>query len=153
MLSGSRRGVPVDLDFGTFYPLNFAIFFTQQKEDNMDLMPLVLLAGGIIVGIGAAATGLGGGFLMVPLLLFYGFTAQKAIGTSFMAILIISASALIAHSKMANVDYKFGLLLGVGGVIGAQIGARLIEDTSTETFKKIFAVILIVLAGYLFIKK
>jgi uncharacterized membrane protein YfcA len=118
-----------------------------------NLYMLVLALSGILVGIGASFTGLGGGFLMVPLLLFLGFTAQKSVGTSFLAILIISISALFAHNKLANVDYKSGLLLGIGGVIGAQIGARLIEHVSTAGFKRIFAVILVGLAAYMFFKK
>jgi uncharacterized membrane protein YfcA len=119
----------------------------------MDAIAFAIVASGVVVGLGASFTGLGGGFLMVPLLLFLGFTAQKAVGTSFVGILAISVSALIAHGKMANVDYKYGLLLGLGGIIGAQIGARLVEDVSTDMFKKIFAVILIGLAIYLFVKK
>ena len=119
----------------------------------MTLHDLILLMGGVFVGIGAAFTGLGGGFLMVPLLLYLGYTAQKAIGTSFAAIFVISLSALIAHNKLANVDYKVGLLLGLGGIIGAQIGARLVEHISTANFKKVFALILIGLAAYLFVKK
>jgi len=67
--------------------------------------------------------------------------------------MVISLSALIAHNKLANVDYKMGILLGVGGIIGAQIGARLVEHVSTANFKKIFAVILVGLAVYLFFKK
>lgn len=114
---------------------------------------LTIIGSGVIVGIGAAFTGLGGGFLLVPILLYLGFTAQKAVGTSFLAILVISISALIAHNKLANVDYKYGLLLGLGGIIGAQIGARLVEHVSTASFKKIFAVILVGLAVYLFFKK
>jgi uncharacterized membrane protein YfcA len=115
---------------------------------------LFMMAGcGILVGIGASFTGLGGGFLMVPLLLFLGFTAQKAVGTSFLAILVISLSALLAHNKLANVDYRAGILLGVGGIIGAQIGARLVEHISTANFKKVFAVILLGLAVYVFFKK
>ena len=112
-----------------------------------------MVLSGILVGIGASFTGLGGGFLMIPILLFLGFTAQKAVGTSFLGILVISISALIAHNKLAHVDYKMGLLLGVGGIIGAQIGARLVEYVSTAQFKKIFALILVALAGYLFFKK
>ena len=119
----------------------------------MDLTTLGILGSGVLVGLGASFTGLGGGFLMVPWLLFMGFTAQKAVGTSFMGILVISVSALIAHGRMANVDYKYGILLGLGGIVGAQIGSRLIEDVSTELFKKIFAVILMGLAIYLFVKK
>lgn len=119
----------------------------------MDVTSLAIIASGVFVGMGASFTGLGGGFLMVPLLLFLGFTAQKAVGTSFVGILVIAVSALIAHGRLANVDYKYGVLLGLGGIIGAQIGARFVDGVSTDMFKKIFAVILIGLAIYLFVKK
>ena len=108
---------------------------------------------GIGVGVAASFTGLGGGFIMVPLLLFMGYAAHKAVGTSFVAILVISLSALMAHNKLANVDYRAGILLGLGGVIGAQVGARLLEQVDTASFKKIFAVVLLGLAVYLFVKK
>ena len=114
---------------------------------------ILFVALGVLTGIGASFSGLGGGFLMVPLLLLMGFSAQKAVGTSFLGIFIISVSALAAHNKLANVDWKTGLLLGVGGVIGAQVGARLVEHVSTAQFKRIFAVILVGLAAYLFFKK
>jgi hypothetical protein len=113
------------------------------------LMPVF----GILVGIGASFTGLGGGFLMVPLLIFLGFSAQHAVGTSFLGIFVISVSALFAHGKLANVDYKTGILLGLGGIIGAQIGARLLEQVSTGSFKKIFAGVLLGLSIYLFLQK
>ena len=119
----------------------------------MDLTWLTIIASGVVVGIGASFTGLGGGFLMIPILLYLGFSAQKAVGTSFLGILVISISALIAHNKMANVDYRYGILLGLGGIVGAQIGARLVEHVSTDNFKKIFALILVGLAVYLFVKK
>ena len=108
---------------------------------------------GIGVGIGASFSGLGGGFLIVPLLLFLGYTAQKAVGTSFLAILVISISALVAHNRLANIDYKAGILLGIGGIVGAQIGAHLLEGVSTASFRKIFSLILLGLAAYLFFKK
>ncbi len=114
---------------------------------------IILVASGVIVGIGASFSGLGGGFLMIPLLLFVGYNAQKAVGTSFLAIFVISISALVAHNKFANIDFKAGILLGVGGIIGAQVGARLVQHVSTGNFKKIFAVILIGLAVYLFMQK
>ena len=114
------------------------------------VMPVVF---GVLVGVAASFTGLGGGFLMVPLLLFLGYTAQRSVGTSFLAILVISVSALVAHNKLANVDYRLGLLLGLGGVAGAQVGARLVEHVSTASFKRIFAVVLVGLAAYLFVKK
>ena len=114
-------------------------------------LALVLL--GILVGVGASFTGLGGGFVMVPVLLFMGFTAQRAVGTSFLAILVISLSALAAHHRLDNVDYRVGLLLGLGGVIGAQVGARLVEHVSTGQFRRVFACALVGLAAYLFLQK
>jgi hypothetical protein len=125
----------------------------EKGNSFMNIQMLIMVASGILVGIGASFTGLGGGFLMVPILLFMGYPAQKAVGTSFLAILVISISALIAHNKFANVDYKIGFLLGMGGIIGAQVGARLVEHVTTAHFKKIFALVLVALAVYLFVKK
>lgn len=121
--------------------------------ESLNLNMLVMAVLGIGVGIGASFTGLGGGFLMIPILLYMGFTAQKAVGTSFLAILVLSISALVAHGKLANVDYRAGALLGIGGIVGAQIGARLLQQVSTEGFKKIIALVLVGLAVYLFFKK
>jgi len=119
----------------------------------MDITTAVIIVSGIIVGIFASFTGLGGGIIMVPILLYLGLTAQKAVGTSVLGIFIIAVSALVAHNRLANVDYKYGILLGVGGIIGAQIGARLLEHVSTVGFKKIFALLLSGFAVYLFLKK
>ena len=115
-------------------------------------LPL-LFALGIVAGIGASFSGLGGGFLVVPLLLVMGYSAQKAVGTSFLAILVISLSALVAHNKLSNVDFRVGIALGLGGVLGAQFGARLVEHVSTGQFKRIFAVVLVGLAAYLFFRR
>jgi uncharacterized membrane protein YfcA len=119
----------------------------------VNLNYLLMILGGVIVGIGASFTGLGGGFLIVPLLLLLGYPAQKAVGTSFLAIVVISLSALVAHNKLANVDFRVGLMLGIGGIAGAQIGARLLEHVSTASFRRIFAAVLVGLAGYLFFQK
>ncbi len=115
----------------------------------MSLHLLLLVLVGLVAGIAAAFSGLGGGFVMVPFLLFLGYSAQKAVGTSFMAILIIALSALAAHGRLAHIDYRAGILLGLGGILGAQIGARLVEHVSTAGFRKIFAVLLLGLVIYL----
>jgi uncharacterized membrane protein YfcA len=108
---------------------------------------------GLLAGIGASFSGLGGGFLVVPLLVLLGYTPQRAVGTSFMAIVIISLSALFAHGKLEQVDYKMGLLLGLGGIVGAQVGSRLLQHVSGPVFNKIFAVILVALAIRMFFQK
>jgi uncharacterized membrane protein YfcA len=108
---------------------------------------------GLLVGIAAAFTGLGGGFLVIPLLIWSGFTPQKAVGTSFVSILVVSLSALFAHGRVGQVDWKTGALLGIGGLVGAQIGTRLLQHVGPAVFNKIFAGVLIVLALQMLLKK
>lgn len=112
-----------------------------------------LLLLGVIAGLGASFSGLGGGFLVVPLLIALGFTAQRAVGTSFVAILIIALASMIGHARLQSVDWKSGVLLGLGGVVGAQIGPHLLRSISTAAFQKIFALVLVGLAGWMFFKK
>lgn len=109
-----------------------------------------MAAFGILVGMGAAFTGLGGGFLMVPLLLYLGYSHGRAVGTSFVGVLIVSASALLAHGKLQHVDWRVGLALGIGGILGAQLGARWVDQVSGDAFRKIFALVLVGLAFKLF---
>jgi len=113
------------------------------------LLPLF----GILVGVAASFTGLGGGFVVVPLLVALGYTPQRAVGTSFAAILLVGLSSLAGHARLAEVDWKAGLLLGLGGVIGAQVGPRLLQNVSESVFQKIFACVLLGLAAWMFLKK
>lgn len=117
------------------------------------LQGILLLGYGAIVGIFSSFMGVGGGILIIPLLLLLGYSPQKVVGTSFMVILLISLSALLAHNKLDHIDYKVGALLGMGGVLGAQFGAILIKDVSPEGFKKIFALFLIGMGIYMLSKK
>jgi uncharacterized membrane protein YfcA len=115
-------------------------------------LPL-MVAAGILVGLLASFVGLGGGFLVVPLLLYLGYTPPRAVGTSFLAILIVSASALFGHGRMDHVDYRVGIALGVGGILGAQVGPRLLAAVPAGVFQKVFAVLLAALAVQMFFKK
>jgi uncharacterized membrane protein YfcA len=113
----------------------------------------LLVVGGVAIGVAASFTGLGGGFLMVPLMLAVGMAVTQAVGTSFLAILIISVSALIAHAKLAHVDRWLGALLGLGGAAGAQAGARLLPMVPERAFRILFAVVLVGLAARLLLQK
>lgn len=108
---------------------------------------------GVGVGLAASFTGLGGGFVVVPVLLALGFAAQKAVGTTFVAILLISMSALAGHSRLSGVDWLVGIAIGVGGIVGAQIGPRLLQEVSTPAFQRIFALALLGLAAWTFFRK
>ena len=106
---------------------------------------------GIIVGILSSVSGLGGGFMIVPLLFCLGREAKVAVGTSFVFILVVAISSIIAHYRLGNVDIKTGLMLGLGGVIGAQIGPQILQHVSEQNFKRVFSVLLVITAVWIFV--
>ena len=106
---------------------------------------------GITIGILSSATGLGGGFMVVPLLIFLGREAKIAVGTSFVFILIVAISSIVAHYRLGNVDLKTGVILGLGGILGAQIGPQILQHISEQNFKRIFSVLLVITAVWIFV--
>ena len=105
---------------------------------------------GLIVGILSSVIGLGGGFMVVPLLIYLGRDAKLAVGTTFVFILLVAISSLIAHYRLGNVDVKTGLVLALGGILGAQIGPQVLQHVSDQNFKKIFSVLMVITAVWMF---
>ena len=86
---------------------------------------------GIIIGLGGGVGflsglfGVGGGFLMTPLLIFFGIPPAVAVSTEANQIVASSVSGVLAHMRRGNVDFKMGAILMVGGVIGSTLGVAL----------------------------
>ncbi len=100
---------------------------------------------GAVVGLLSGYLGLGGGFLIVPLLQFaFGFTMKQATGTSLVAVAIFAVPSFIAHAILGNVMWVLGLLLIVGSVFGAKIGAAVIKRVNDRLLTALFAVLLVV---------
>ena len=111
---------------------------------------ITLAVVGLIVGILSSVTGLGGGFMVVPLLIYLGRDTKLAVGTTFVFILLVAISSLIAHYRLGNVDVKTGLVLALGGILGAQIGPQVLQNVSDQNFKKIFSVLMVITAVWMF---
>jgi uncharacterized membrane protein YfcA len=82
---------------------------------------------GLAVGLLSGLFGVGGGFLMTPLLIMLGIPATVAAATDSNQIVAASTSGTYAHWKVGNVDFKMGLYLLVGGFAGGLVGVQLMK--------------------------
>lgn len=89
-------------------------------------LPLVL-GSGFAVGLLSGLFGVGGGFLMTPLLIMIGIPPTVAAASDSNQIVAASASGTYAHYRLGNVDFKMGLFLLAGGIIGGTGGVQLIK--------------------------
>jgi hypothetical protein len=94
---------------------------------EMSVNVAVFLGMGGAVGFLSGMFGVGGGFLLTPLLIFMGVPSAVAVGTGSMQILASSVAGGIAQYRRKNVDVKMGLVLVGGGVVGAVIGVSLVR--------------------------
>ena len=94
-------------------------------------------------------TGLGGGFLVVPVLLYLGNKAQMAVGTSCSVVFLIAVSPVSAHYRLGNIDLKTGLMIALGGAVVAQVGPMILDGKPEQNFKRFFAGVLVLLAIWL----
>jgi hypothetical protein len=91
-------------------------------------MNVVLIVGaGFAVGILSGMTGVGGGFLMTPLLLMMGIPSAVAVGTDSAQIAGTGSSGALAHSRLGNVDIKLGVTILAGSLIGGTIGVQVVR--------------------------
>jgi uncharacterized membrane protein YfcA len=88
----------------------------------------ILVVGlGLGVGLLSGLFGVGGGFLMTPLLMMIGIPPTIAAATDANQIVAASASGTFAHWRLGNVDFKMGLYLLIGGFIGGAVGVHIIK--------------------------
>jgi uncharacterized membrane protein YfcA len=85
---------------------------------------LLLLGVGGVVGLLSGMFGVGGGFLMTPLLFFIGIPPPVAVATGANQIVASSFSAVLAHFRRGTVDLRMGLVLMAGGLVGAAAGVQ-----------------------------
>ena len=128
--------------------LPFKMRFRKSKLYISALLPLLI---GIFVGILSAIMGVGGGFIMVPAMIYLlGMPTNVVIGTSLFQILFVTGNATFLQATLnQTVDVVLAILLLVGGVIGAQLGTKLGAKMKGEQLRGLLAAMVLLVCGKL----
>jgi uncharacterized membrane protein YfcA len=101
--------------------------FIHLPIANVSIHLGVLLGLGLLVGFLSGLFGVGGGFLMTPLLMMIGIRPTVATASDSAQIVAATTSGTFAHWRLGNVDFKMGLLLVAGGITGGTIGVQFVK--------------------------
>ena len=118
-------------------------------------MLLILLGIGIISGVMAGMLGIGGAIIMIPALVFFiGFSQQTAQGTS-LAVMLPPIGIIAAYNyyKAGEVNIKFALILAAAFLFGSYFGSKLALNLPQEALKKIFGILLLLVAAKMLFSK
>ena len=109
---------------------------------------LELFAAAFIASVFGSMVGLGGGFILVPILrLFFGLAPAEAAGTSLVLVTANSASGAFTYLLQRRVDVKLGVMFALGGLPGSIIGAILTKHIAPRDFDWAFGIFLVLVAG------
>ena len=109
---------------------------------------LILLFVGLIAGMLSGLIGIGGGIIIVPMLLYVGLTQQQAQGTSLAVMLPpIAFLAVLNYHKAGQIEWKHAIIIAVFFVIGSYYGSKIAINIDQKTLRKIFGVVLLIIAG------
>jgi len=115
---------------------------------HMDVNLLLILSFGLIVGLLSGLVGVGGGFLITPLLIFTGVPPLVAVATGSAQIVGTSAAGSYAHWRLGNVDFKMAILLLLGSWTGGGLGVFLARALQRSgQFGNIVTFLYVVLLG------
>jgi hypothetical protein len=119
------------------------------KNKTMDTQTiLIIIMVGLAAGMLSGLVGVGGGIIIVPALVYFiGFSQKTAQGTSLALIMLpVGIFGVLHYYKQGHVDYKIVGLLAIGFLAGSFFGSKIAMSISQETLKKVFAVLMIIIA-------
>lgn len=175
LVSTQSLGALLKLLHGSILQLFFAVmifvlgvrwFITRNQADHPEMRHLKILplvASGFLIGVISLLTGLGGGILLVPLLSSYFFVSTKYLAGTSSAVLIFTAlSAVISYlwSGLHHPDLPSGaigyvlpqlsIIIGLGTIPGAQLGAYLNKKYAKRWFRLAFATLQLLMSSWMF---
>ncbi len=155
----ASRYVPVTFLLGLFavavLVAAFRMLAMSRKPEPRDLMSLkrrlvIGAAVGVFAGFIAGLLGIGGGFIMSPLLMWMGYETKKAVATSALAVTFSSFSGFVGHMAQGHLDVTLTVVLALAVLVGAFAGSRfMVTKAKSSRVKQVFAVVLFAIAAKL----
>ena len=148
-LKAQKAGVPVPARKRRHHPMVASLPLRWRfYRSGLYISPLAPLLLGVLTGMLTMLMGIGGGFVLVPAMLYIlGMSANVVVGTSLFQILFVTIATTMMHSLTTKaVDIVLAVLLLIGSVSGAQIGAQWAQKVPAERLRFVLAAIVLVVA-------
>ncbi|WP_404480594.1 sulfite exporter TauE/SafE family protein [Novosphingobium sp. BL-52-GroH] len=149
-IRAERTGIPLPARKRRHHPMVASLPMRWRfYRSGLYISPLAPLLLGIGTGILTMLMGVGGGFILVPAMLYIlGMSANVVVGTSLYQILFVTMATTMMHALTTHaVDIVLAALLLVGSVTGAQFGAQFAQKASPVKLRLILAIIVLLVAG------
>jgi len=123
-----------------------------MKMNTVTAIILILI--GVIAGMLSGLIGIGGGIIIVPMLLLLGLTQQQAQGTSLAVMLPpIAFLAVINYHKAGQIEWKYAVIISAFFIIGSYFGSKIAINIDQGLLRKIFGLVLLIIAGKMLLNK
>jgi uncharacterized membrane protein YfcA len=149
VIQARRTGIPIKPPVRRHHPIVAALPLRWRfYRSGLYISPLAPLGVGFLVGTLTVMLGIGGGFVLVPAMIYLlGMSTRVVVGTSLFQILFVAAATTMVHALTTQaVDIVLAILLLLGSVTGAQIGARLSTRINAEWLRLFLAALCILVA-------
>lgn len=157
-VGASLKGKDLLIAFG-FMMIAIAFYVMSKKEkkefhkEGIAGNPFLIALSGFFVGILSGFFGIGGGFLIVPALLFStNLSTIKAIGTSLISVGMFGITTAIVYATKYEVDFLIAICYLVGGFLGGFLGVKLATRLNAKKLKTFYAIAVIVVGLYIIYK-
>lgn len=108
---------------------------------------------GFAAGVVGSIIGLGGGFVVVPVLTFFGFPPTLAASNSLFGALGNAVAVTVSYSRQKRIEFRLGIKLGLLSIPGTILGAVASSDVAPGIFKILFGLVLVASAAYILLRK
>lgn len=124
-----------------------------EREGQAQIKPVSLATSALGVGLLTGVIGVGGGFMIVPALVFFaGMSIRYAIGTSLVVIALNSLAGFVGYLGTAEIPWGFTLIFALFVSVGILIGVKISERMQAASLKKSFASMLFIVGGFVLAK-